>query len=466
MAKRQYSGTIVSIHGQVIEVSFTHEKPGMREVLILEGTEDVRMVAHASASADSIYCLALSPTYQIRRGAKVIPTGKPLLFPVGKNVLGRVVDVFGKPLDSKGVISADDLWPIRTRGSFNEDVVTPKDLLVTGVKVVDLFTPMIKGGKMGLFGGAGVGKTMLLTEILHNVVGGSKGKSVSVFAGVGERSREGLELWHALETSGVFDATTLVFGQMGENPAIRFMSAFGALAQVEYCRDVLKKDVLFFIDNVFRFAQAGNELSTLTSTIPSEDGYQPTLESEMAGFHERLLSTKGGIVSSVEAIYVPADDLLDHAVQAVFPFLDSSVVLTREVYQQGFLPAVDILASSSSLLTPGLVGEQHYNVALNAKHVIEQSQALERIVSLMGESELSKPDRTMLRRGRKIRNYMTQNFHVAEGQKGAKGTYVPVEQTVNDVAALLDGRMDDVPEEDMMNIGSLQDLVKKNNGNK
>jgi F-type H+/Na+-transporting ATPase subunit beta len=334
-----------------------------------------------------------------------------------------------------------------------------KQVLETGIKVVDFFAPMVEGGKTGLFGGAGVGKTMLLTELLHNVVGKSEGKTVSVFAGVGERSREGLELYESLKLSGVFGATSLIFGQMGENPVVRFLSALSAVTLAEYFRDEEQKNVLFFIDNVFRLAQAGNELSVLTDVLPSEDGYQPTLEAEMANFHERLISTQSGMVTTIEAIYVPADDLLDHAVQAVFPYLDSSLVLSRDVYQQGLLPAVDILASTSSWLTPGIVGEDHYQAALGAKSILEKMQSLERIVSLMGMAELSPEGQLIYTRGKKIRNYMTQNFYVASVQKGAEGVYVPRETTVNDVKRIMAGEFDRVEEEAFMYIGTADETT-------
>ncbi len=300
---------------------------------------------------------------------------------------------------------------------------------------------------------------MLLTEVLHNIVGKPGRETVSVFAGVGERTREGLELYQALEESGVLPKSTLIFGQMGENPAIRFLSAFSAVTLTEYFRDVAKHDVLFFIDNVFRLAQAGNELSTLTATLPSQDGYQATLESEMADFHERLVSSKESSVSCIEAIYVPADDLLDHAVQAIFPFLDSIVVLSRKIYQEGLLPAVDILASSSAALNPKIVGEKHFSIALRAKSVIEQSQNLERIVSLMGESELSREDQLTFRRGRKIRNFMTQRFFVAETQRGEKGSYVPIETTVKDIEQILEGNVDHIDEKRFLFIGSLEEVT-------
>jgi len=333
-----------------------------------------------------------------------------------------------------------------------------QELLTTGIKVIDLFAPLLKGGKMGLFGGAGVGKTMLLTEILHNVLGTSGGKSLSVFAGVGERSREGLELYHALNDTRSLPFSSLIFGNMGENPAIRFLTAYAAVTLAEYYRDELGKDILFFIDNLFRFAQAGNELSTLMNVIPSEDGYQATLESEMASFHERLSSTDKNYISSIEAIYVPSDDLLDYAVQSIFPYLESIVVLSREIYQQGIVPAIDILASSSVALDPLYVGDFHFEVALSAKNILKRAENLERIVSLVGESELSKEDQITFRRARRIKNFMTQNFFVAEGQKGIKGAFVPLDVCLKDVNGIIMGKYDRIPEERFLYIGSIGEI--------
>ena len=316
----------------------------------------------------------------------------------------------------------------------------------------------MKGGKMGLFGGAGVGKTMLLTEILHNIVGTSEGKSVSVFAGVGERSREGLELYEALQKTNSMHLSSLIFGTMGKNAAIRFLTAFASVRLAEFYRDVVGSDVLFFIDNLFRFAQAGNELSTLMNIIPSEDGYQATLESEMGLFHERLVSTDKAHITSIEAIYVPSDDLLDYSVQSIFPYLESIVVLSRNVYQQGLVPAIDILASSSGNLEPGIVGEFHYEVAINARNILKRAESLERIVSLVGESELSKEDQITYRRAKRIKYYMTQNFFVAEAQKEEKGNYVPLETTVKDVNSIIMGKYDKVSEEQFLYIGGISDI--------
>ncbi len=452
-------GKVIGVRGHVVEVAFVNEKPAIHDVLELQEDQNVRMEVYGSAGPDTLYCLALSSTEKLFRGARVLNTDTPISFPVGDELLGRAVDIFGFPIDGEHEMKTEEVWPIHRSHPSAEDIPAQQALLETGIKIIDMFAPFLKGGKMGLFGGAGVGKTMLLTEVLHNIVGRPGKKTVSVFAGVGERTREGLELYQALEQSKVLSDSTLIFGQMGENPAIRFLSAFSAVTLTEYFRDVKKRDVLFFIDNVFRFAQAGNEISTLTSTLPSQDGYQATLESEMAEFHERLVSTQSGVVSAIEAIYVPADDLLDHAVQSIFPFLDSIVVLSRSVYQQGLLPAVDILGSSSTALSASIVGERHFTIALRAKSVIEQSQNLERIVSLMGETELSREDQLIFRRGRKLKNYMTQRFSVAETQHGAKGAYVPIETTVKDVELILAGKVDHIPEEKFLFIGGLKEIT-------
>ena len=380
------------------------------------------------------------------------------MFPVGRELLGRVVDIFGRPIDAKGDIKSQDSVPVHRLAKHVSDISTKQELLETGIKVLDIFSPLLKGGKMGLFGGAGVGKTILLTEVMHNVLGREKEKSVSVFSGVGERAREGLELYDALNNSGVASRACLVFGPMGENPATRFIAAFSAASLAEYFRDSMKKDVLFFIDNVYRFAQAGNEISTLTSTIPSEDGYQATLESEMADFHERLVPTKHASISTVEAIYVPADDLLDHGVQSIFPYLESVVVLSRNLYQEGILPAVDILSTTSTTLTPSVVGDFHYETAIHAKSVLKQAESLERIVSLVGEAELSGEDQLIYKRAIKVKNYMTQSFFVAEGQRGQKGEYVGLKAAIEDLSGILSGKHDHIPEQKFRFIGSVSSV--------
>ena len=450
-------GKVIGVKGQVVEVKFRKNVPEIHDILEVVDKPGLNLEVFSSSGVDTFYCFSLGSTNEIHRGSYVINTEKQISFPVGNHLLGRAVSVFGTPLDGGEKLNSKEFVAIHKRLDLEEDIVSHREILETGIKVVDLFAPLMKGGKMGLFGGAGVGKTMLLTEILHNIVG-KKDKNVSVFAGVGERSREGLELYQALSESGTLSKSTLIFGPMGENPAVRFLSAFSAVTLAEYYRDRLKNDVLFFIDNAFRFAQAGNELSTLMNIIPSEDGYQATLESEMASFHERLVSNKNAVISTVEAIYVPADDLLDHAVQAIFPYLESLIVLSRNVYQEGKLPAVDILASTSTALEPGIVSNMHYDVTLKAKNLLKREQALERIVSLVGESEISKDDRTAYRRAKKLRNFMTQRFFVAEGQKGQKGNYVPLKTTVEDTKNIIEGKFDRVPEEEFLYIGGVKEI--------
>lgn len=452
-------GIITGIKGQIVEVEFRGAKPALHDVLILPGIPDVKIEVYQSSAPNKFYCLSYGNNRNIKRGDKLVNTASPPMFPVGRGMLGRVFDAFGTPLDALGPIQNEGRVPIYKLGDDGENVVAERKFLETGIKVIDMFAPIYKGGKMGLFGGAGVGKTILLTEILHNIVTLQSEKNVSVFAGVGERSREGLELYEALKKSGSMKNSSLIFGSMGENAAIRFLSAFSGVALAEYYRDYLKRDVLFFIDNVFRYAQAGAELSTLTNTIPSEDGYQATLEAEMATFHERLTSTENGMISAIEAIYVPADDLLDHAVQAIYPYLDSIVVLSRQVYQEGIQPAVDIIASASSALSKEIVGQRHYEIALESKTLLKQAQGLERIVSLVGEGELSSEDKTIYTRAKKLKNYMTQRFFGVDNQNSSLGKFVPVGSTVNDVEGIIRGKFDSIPESKFLFIGTTADIA-------
>lgn len=458
------TGKIISIKGQIIEVEFQNDKPTLHDILILEMDETAKLQVYNSSGPSTFYCLSLTPTKKLFRGAKVLNTEKPIMTPVGLEVLGRVIDIFGEPSDGMGKIKKTKTMPIYKDVPPYSDIQTHQEILETGIKAIDLFSPFLKGGKIGLFGGAGVGKTMLLTEIIHNVIilhnknlpAGRQG--VSVFAGVGERIREGHELYETLKEKEVLPSVSLVFGPMGENPAVRFLTGFTAVTIAESFRDDLKKDVLFFIDNVFRFAQAGNELSQLMNTIPSEDGYQATLESEMASFHERLISTKNGAISTIEAIYVPNDDILDQGVQAIFPYLDSSVILSRTVYQQGILPAIDVLSSTSSALYPQLIGDLHYETTLKAQNLLKKAVALDRIVSLVGESELSHDDQIVYQRAKRLRNFMTQSFFVAEGQSGRQGIYVPREQTVEDVSKIIDGTYDNISDDKFLYIGSAKEI--------
>jgi len=381
------------------------------------------------------------------------------MIPVGEELLGRVIDFLGEPLDGKAPFRTKESYPIWGVERARSEISAKQEILETGIKVLDLFVPILKGGKLGLVGGAGVGKTILLIELIHNLVLLEKDKKiVSIFAGVGERTREGHELVEMLKEKGALAQSVVVLSQMGAPPASRFFTAQTASALVEYFRDVLKNDILFFVDNIFRFAQAGNELSLLMHTLPSEDGYQPTLTSEVASIHERLISSQEAAVTTVEAVYVPNDDLLDQAVQTVFSHLDSAVVLSRDLYQQHLLPAVDPLASFSMALSPQTAGELHYQTARSAQALLKKAISLERVVSLVGEAELSSEDRTAYRRAKKLRNYMTQNLHVTEAQSGRKGQYVSLKTTIADVNEILKGNWDEIPEEKFLYIGSLKDI--------
>ena len=473
-------GTVVAILGQIAEVEFLGDVPKIHDVLLLEedgqgvsqdakmaseskvgGIEGasvhdlkVRLEVYASSSPSRFYCLLLGSPEKLVRGSVVVNTGAPIKIPAGDGVLGRVIDLFGDPQDGGEAITGDML-PIFSEKTQSSEVIVPTEILETGIKVIDFFAPILRGGKVGIFGGAGVGKTILITEIIHNVVVLNKdSRALSIFTGVGERIREGQELFETLGESKVLPQVALLFGQMGENPAIRFRTAVAGSALAEYFRDE-GRDVLFFIDNIFRFAQAGYELGTLMNTIPGEGGYQATLTSEMAGFHERLVSTSKGNITSVEAIYVPSDDITDPGVQSVLPYLDSSVVLSRNIYQEGRYPAVDFLSSTSSALSVETVGQEHYRTYLDAQNLLKRAVTLERIVSLIGESELPPDDQVLYKRSRLLKSYMTQSFFVMEAQSGRKGEYVKIAETVSDVRAILEGKYDAVEPEKLLFVGKL-----------
>lgn len=475
-------GTIITVLGQIAEVEFQTDLPAIHDILLVE--EDKETLSHrksggtidtsatqlevwSSASSTSFYCIVLSPQNKLRRGMKVINTKTSLTIPSGTQVLGRALDIFGTPQDGGKPFDKKITHPIFTEELSYDEVVPPKKVLETGIKALDFFSPLLKGGKAGIFGGAGVGKTILITEIIHNIVvrtnseinplnEGSK-KTISVFTGVGERVREGQELYETLKEGKVLPEVVLLVGQMGENPAVRFRTALGGVAVAEYFRDQEKKDVLFFIDNVFRFAQAGYELATLMNTIPGEGGYQATLSSEMGRFHERLVSTKEAAVTSIEAIYVPSDDTADPAVQSIFPYLDATVILSRARYQEGRFPAVDMLSSTSSALNPKMVGETHYRVLLEAQNIMKKVVSLERIVSLIGEGELNPVDQLIYKRAQLLKAYMTQSFFVTEAQTGRPGQFVKLSDCINDVSDIVKGKFDMVAPERLMFIGSLKD---------
>ncbi len=454
-------GKVVAILGQIVEVEFGRLKhPKIHDVLHLVEDPTVVMEVYTSAAEHSYYCLLLTTSKKLSRGKAVVNTSTALTIPVGSPVLGRAIDMFGRSFDGKEELKTVELTPIFNEGVEYDHVITPSEVLETGIKAIDFFSPIIKGGKVGLFGGAGVGKTTILTEIIYNVVILHKNDSVSVFSGVGERIREGEELYETLQESGVLPSVALIFGQMAENPAVRFRTAFAGATIAEHFRDKMSKNVLFFIDNVFRFAQAGYEIATDMSTIPGEGGYQATLYTEMGHLHERLVSSETGSITSIEAVYVPSDDLTDLGVQSVFPYLDSNVVLSRDVYQEGRFPAINLLASTSTALNPDIVGEKHYKTFIEAQSILKKATALERIVSLIGESELSAEDQLIYRRYQLLLNYMTQNFSVMEAQTGHKGAYIKLEETIEDVASIIAGNYDQIRPEKLLNIGRLSEAQK------
>ncbi len=460
MPTEELTGKVIGINGSIVDVEFLGNYPAINALLTLESNSEVKLLVYKSSGATSFYCINLTTKFSIARGSKVLSLDRGLETPVGPEILGRVIDIFGRSRDGKGDIKTDVSRPVFMPTPDYEDILSKVELLETGIKVVDLFAPLIRGGKTGLFGGSGVGKTVLLTEILHNIINKDKERNMSVFCGVGERTREGHELVLELEKSSVLPYVSLIFGAMGESPSIRFLTAHAAATIAEHFRDVLGKNVLFFIDNMFRFAQAGNELSLLMSTIPSEGGYQATLASEMASIHERLVSTNKGDVTTIEAIYLPADDILDQGVQSIFDYLNSSIVLSRSIYQEGRFPAIDIMSSGSSALNPEVVSPLHYYVSVEAQSLMKKAESLERIVSLVGEAELSDEDKTTYQRVHKIKNFMTQSFYVTEEQTSRPGSYVPLLTTVQDVKDIMDGKYDDISEDKFLYIGSAQDLRK------
>ena len=456
---KHYEGRVRSVRESVVEVSFIGEhKPKINNVLYVNGKEEIKLLVIKSSEKNVFHCVCLTDFKDIDRNDVVVDTRETLKMPVGNEFLGRIVDLFGKPIDTNDSIK-EEKYEIVLRDTPEYDKVNSSiQFMETGIKSIDLFAPLMKGGKVGLFGGSGVGKTILLSEILHNVINKDVENNTSVFCGVGERSREGQELYEELSQTGVLDKVSLVFGPMGESPAIRMLTAFSGVTVAEYMRDSMNKNVLFFIDNIFRFAQAGNELSLLMGNLPSEGGYQAELESKIANIHERLSNKGDKHITSIEAIYLPEDDLFDQAAQTVFSYLDSSIVLSREVYRDGRLPAVDIITSDSDVLNPLHVSSHHYMVATSAKSMLKHAESLERIVSLVGEAELSDEDRIVYQRSKKIQNFMTQNFFVAENQTGKPGKYVNIEDNLLVVKNILSGSYDSIPEDKFLFIGGAEDI--------
>src|SRR3990170_6486165 len=448
-------GEITAVKENVVEVSFLEMKPFRHELLTLVDDPSVKLEVYSSSQENTVYTLALTDVAGLYRGARVRRTGEVITIPVGPAINGRLINVFGDPQDKKP-LNAVARRPIYTTAQPYTELKIYYDVLETGIKVIDFFTPFRKGGKIGIFGGSGVGKTVLLLELIHNVE--FIKKTAAIFAGVGERIREGHELYESLSKKGLLDGVFFFFFVIKEKAANRFRVPYAAATLAEYYRDEEKKDVVFFIDNIYRFIQAGNELSTLLGNIPSEDWYQPTLASDVGMFEERLISTKNAAITSVQAIYVPADDLADAAVQTVFSYFDSVVILSRQVAGENRYPAVDILTSSSSIIDPAIIGRQHYELYLQAETIIKRYSQLKRIVSIVGEYELAAEDQIYYHRAKKILNYMTQSMHVTADQSGRPGVYVPRAKTLADIAAIVSGKFDKVTEDAFSYIGDLSTL--------
>jgi len=448
-------GKIIRIVGPVIDAKFDGFLPKIGNALkISKNSLTAEVQQHLENG--NVRALVFGPSEGLARGDEIIDTGAPITIPVGKNVLGRIFNVLGETIDNGSKVKADVYMPIFSDAPSLMRQKTTPEIFETGIKVIDLVCPFVKGGKVAAFGGAGVGKTVVIQELIHNVA--SKHGGYSVFAGVGERSREGNDLWNEMKETGVLKNTALVYGQMNEPPTNRLRVALTALTMAEYFRDREGQDVLLFIDNIFRFAQAGSEVSALLGRIPSAVGYQPTLASEMASLQERITSTSRGSITSVQAVYVPADDYTDPAPVATFAHLDSSVSLDRSLAEQGLYPAVDPLASTSTALDPSIVGERHYQVARGVQQVLQRYKELQDIIAILGVEELSENDKLIVARARKIQRFLTQPFFVAETFTGRPGKYVTIEQTVSGFSEILEGRYDDVPEQNFYMIGDISDI--------
>ena len=450
------SGTILSVNGQVAQVSIDSENyPNLFELMISPSDPEVILEVY-SQSKDKVFCQILSNPDKLYRGMAVSGTGTDLKVPVGQGILGRVIDLFGRPQESTIPIKASQYLSIYSKAPPLTVVKRDYTILETGIKAIDFLTPIFKGGKVGFVGGAGVGKTILLTEVLHNITSRYKDVS-SVFAGVGERIREGQELYQRLTDSKVLPRTVIVLGQMNENAAIRFRIALAAATQAEYFRDHHKQDVLFFMDNMFRFVQAGNEVSVLLGTLPSEQAYQATLQTEISSLEDRLIATDSGSITSFQNVYVPADEITDAGVNSIISFLDTAIVLSRSVAQKGIYPPVDLALSSSSTLSQSFLGKEHFKVLTQFQQLFDNYNRLSHIVAIVGESELSLENQILFNRTKKIINYLTQPFFMTEGQTGKKGVYVNKETTVKDIALILSGSLDATAAEKFLFIGSLNE---------
>lgn len=453
-------GRIVHISGPVTDVAFEGVLPKIRDALTVEVDGKKLVMEVASHVGDGVVrCIMLGPCEGLSRGAEVTATGESITVPVGECTLGRMFNVLGEPIDGGASPECAERHSIHAKPPSFEEQSPVAEVLETGIKVIDLMEPYAKGGKIGLFGGAGVGKTVLIQELIHNVA--TEHGGYSIFTGVGERSREGNDLWREMQASGVSEKTALVFGQMNEAPGVRMRVALTGLTMAEYFRDVQHKDVLLFIDNIFRFVQAGSEVSTLLGRMPSAVGYQPTLANDMGELQERIASTRSGSVTSVQAVYVPADDLTDPAPATAFAHLDATTVLSRKIAEQGIYPAVDPLESSSRILEPEIVGQEHYDTARKVQEILQKYSELQDIIAILGMDELSESDKLTVYRARKIQRFLSQPMSVAEKFTGIKGVYVPMSETVKGFKAIIDGEMDEYPEAAFYNVGTLEDVIKK-----
>ena len=469
MAKNNV-GRVTQVLGAVVDVQFEGELPFIQNALHAKNN-DATIVLEVSQELGerTVRCIAMDSTDGMVRGSEVIDTGAPISVPVGPETLGRILNVIGEPIDERGPVNAKMRYPIHRPAPSFEDQATSAEILVTGIKVIDLLAPYLKGGKIGLFGGAGVGKTVLIQELINNIAKGHGG--VSVFAGVGERTREGNDLYHEMIDAGVIklgengstegSKVALVYGQMNEPPGARARVALSGLSLAEYFRDEEGQDVLFFVDNIFRFTQAGAEVSALLGRIPSAVGYQPTLATDMGALQERITSTKKGSITSVQAIYVPADDLTDPAPATSFAHLDATTTLSRAISEKGIYPAVDPLDSTSRALEPRIIGEEHYNVAREVQRVLQTYKSLQDIIAILGMDELSEDDKLVVSRARRIEKFLSQPFHVAEVFTGTPGLFVPVADTVRSFKAIIDGQHDGLPEAAFYMVGTIDDAVKK-----
>ena len=456
------TGKITQIIGAVLDIKFSEGKlPDINDAIVITRKNGEKLTVEVSQHLgdDTVRCIAMGPTDGLVRGMAAVSTGAPITVPVGEITLGRIFNVLGEPIDNQPAPEATEYLPIHRKAPAFADQATNTEILETGIKVVDLLCPYQKGGKIGLFGGAGVGKTVLIQELIRNIA--TEHGGYSVFTGVGERTREGNDLYHEMQESGVINKTTMVFGQMNEPPGARMRVGLTGLTMAEYFRDQGGKDVLLFIDNIFRFTQAGSEVSALLGRMPSAVGYQPTLQTEMGALQERITSTKNGSITSVQAVYVPADDLTDPAPATTFAHLDATTVLSRSIVELGIYPAVDPLESTSRILDPRIVGEEHYAVARGVQEILQKYKELQDIIAILGMDELSEEDKLIVSRARKVQRFLSQPFFVAGQFTGLEGRYVPLSETIQGFKEIIEGKYDDIPESYFLNAGSIDDVLAR-----